>query len=274
MNHFYVITNYIKDPDRVITNRIRTFLEEHGRQCAFQEQDAELTIPAETDCILVLGGDGTILQAVRDTIELQIPVIGVNLGTLGFLAEIEQENLEESLEQLLNGDYELEKRMMLTGKVVKEDTPFEEGYALNDIVISRKGSLQIIKFNIYVNGMFLKTFHADGVIVATPTGSTGYNLSAGGPIVEPKAQLILITPICPHTTNTRPVILSPEDLVTIEIAPGKYGEEQVVEANFDGSHRVTMYTGDKIDIVRAEKPTEIVKLSQVSFLQILHKKLS
>ena len=153
MKHFYVITNNQKDPDRTTTKKIRTYLEKRGCTCEVQEQSEQgdirtdaAKIPGETQGILVLGGDGTILQASRDTVEREIPVIGVNLGTLGYLAEIEQNRLEEALERLIQDDYELEKRMMLRGTIAGNEID-----ALNDIVISRKGSLRIIAYKVYVN---------------------------------------------------------------------------------------------------------------------------
>jgi len=213
------------------------------------------------------------LQAARETKKLHIPIIGVNLGTLGYMTEIEPYALDEALDRLIAGDYEQENRMMLNGKVFHKDGRTEEGWALNDIVISRSGSLQIIKFNIYVNGQFLHDYKADGMIVTTPTGSTGYNLSAGGPLVEPKAKLIMLTPICPHALNQRSIILSPEDVIEIEIPTGREEQPQMVEANFDGSHKVELVTGDKIRIVQSEKITEFIQLNQVSFLEMLHKKM-
>ena len=125
-----------------------------------------------------------------------------------------------------------------------------------------------------MNGQLLYDYNADGVMVTTPTGSTGYNLSDGGPIVEPKAKLIMRTPICPHTLNKRSIIVSPEDVIEIEVPAGKEGQEQLVEATFDGGHNVTMKTGEKIRIVQSEKTTEIMQINQVSFLEILHKKLN
>ena len=182
-------------------------------------------------------------------------------------------HMEESLDLLMEGQFEVESRMMLSGRVEgRQET--EEDLALNDIVIARSGSLQIIKFNILVNGQFLNDYSADGVIVTTPTGSTGYNLSAGGPIVEPKARLIMITPICPHTLNQRSIILSPEDVIEIEISEGREGRVQTVEASFDGNHVIPMHTGDRIRIIQSEKTTDIIQLNKVSFLEVLHKKIS
>ena len=146
------------------------------------------------------------------------------------MTEIELSGLEESLDRLIRDDFKKERRMMLNGKVCCVDGTVSEGWALNDIVISRSGSLQIIEFNIYVNGQLLNHYKADGMIVTTPTGSTGYNLSAGGPLVEPKAKLITLTPICPHNLNQRSIILSPEDEIVIEIPGGREGKSQTVEA--------------------------------------------
>ena len=273
MKHFLIYTNRHKDKDMATTDRIRAYLEERGQRVSvkLEESDWEET---EADCMIVLGGDGTVLRAARETVKMNIPIIGVNLGTMGYMTEIELTNLEESLERLIAGDYEKESRMMLNGKAYLGDGRTEEGWALNDIVISRSGSLQIIRFNIYVNGQFLNDYSADGMIVTTPTGSTGYNLSAGGPLIEPGARLIMLTPICPHTLNQRSIILSPEDVIEIEIPGGNEEKIQTVEASFDGSHTVPLSSGDRLRIVKSEKMTEFIQLNQVSFLEVLHKKMS
>lgn len=227
----------------------------------------------ERSCILVLGGDGTMLRAARNMMDKDIPLIGVNLGTLGYLAEVDICTIESALDRLLADDFTREERMMLRGKVRRQGR-VEENFALNDIVISRCGPLQILTFDIYVNGQFLNSYSADGMIVATPTGSTGYNMSAGGPIVEPAARLLLLTPICPHTLNTRSIVLASEDEIRIEIPQGKDGRQQTVEASFDGSHKITLQTGDSIVVRRASKTTGILKLNTESFLTVLHKKMS
>ncbi len=281
MKQFFIITNQIKDPQLETTEWITTYLKERGIGCQVHVQEDchglyytdSRMIPKDTDCILVLGGDGTLLEAARDTAHLEIPLIGVNLGTLGYLAEVEKSNLAEALDRLCRGDYTIDQRMMLEGCVTPEGGSAVLNHALNDVVISRNGPLQVIHFHIYVNGHFLKGYSADGIIVSTPTGSTGYNLSAGGPIVEPDAKLMVITPICPHTLNTRSIVLSPEDHIEIEICPARNGRVQEVEANFDGSHTIPMKTGDRIVIRRSQKTTSIVKLSDASFLEVLHRKM-
>jgi len=286
MKHFLIYTNSHKDKNLSTTNRIRDYLELKGQRVTvkadgddWKEKSTADTdeipqdVPQDADCMIVLGGDGTVLQAARETKRLHIPIIGVNLGTLGYMTEIEPANLEDSLDKLISGEYEQENRMMLNGKAYFGDGSTREGWALNDIVISRSGSLQIIQFKIYVNGQFLNAYHADGMIVTTPTGSTGYNLSAGGPLIEPRAQLITLTPICPHSLNQRSIILSSEDEIEIEIPACRGDRVQTVEANFDGSHVILLRTGDKIRIVKSEKITEFIRLGQVSFLEVLHKKM-
>lgn len=276
MKHFFLITNKAKDPEGSYTNRIATYLRENGADVScsvFSRMAEHMEVPEGIECAIVLGGDGTLLKAARDMMEYEIPLLGVNLGTLGYLAEVEIGNIEQALQKLLRGEYTKENRMMLAGRVYHKDEKEVDNFALNDIVISRCGPLQILQFDIYVNDRFLNAYSADGIIVATPTGSTGYNMSAGGPIVEPGASLLLLTPICPHTLNTRSIILSPEDEVRIEIPEGREKTAQTVEANFDGTHRVILKTGDKIVIEKASRTTEILKFNTESFLEILHKKI-
>ncbi len=281
MKYFYLITNEVKDPEGFYTRKITAYLAAHGGKVVCTEHAAsypklckpDLAKPEVPDCILVLGGDGTLLRAARNLLNQDIPLLGINLGTLGYLAEVEIAAIEEALDKLLADRFTREERMMLEGQVRRQDMA-EQNYALNDIVISRCGSLQVLTFQIYVNGQFLNSYSADGMIVATPTGSTGYNMSAGGPIVEPGASLLLLTPICPHTLNTRSIVLAPDDEIRIEIPRGKDGQRQTVEASYDGSHKVRLQTGDSIVIRRADKTTGILKLNTESFLTVLHKKMS
>jgi len=283
MRNFFIITNKQKDKDLQVTHRIETYLEQHD--CNYMTQvsrDANgdgdsytnpQDIPQDVECILVLGGDGTLLQAANDTIMKEIPLIGVNLGTLGYLTEVEQSNLEESLDAIITDQGKIVDRMLLDGCVIRDGKKIATAQAVNDIVLARAGSLCILNFNIYVNELFLKGYHADGIIISTPMGSTGYNMSAGGPIVEPKANLMVLTPICPHTFNSRSIILASEDVVTVEIPEGHDGRAQEMEVCYDGNHKVRLITGDRIEIRQSEKKLKILKLNKVSFLEILHKKM-
>lgn len=283
MKFFYVIANSTREGALTTAGFIRDYLENLGIACVVDAGTPRLDrdgytyreqVSPQVDCIIVLGGDGTLLQAAVDLAELDIPFLGINMGTLGFLTEVNKDGIKSALEKLIREEFTIEKRMMLLGRSYEAENVKDETRALNDIVITRRGSLQIINFNIYVNGQLLHRFHGDGVIVATPTGSTGYSLSAGGPIVEPKAELILLTPICPHSMRNRSIVLSSKDRVTVEIESSRDGETQEVEAIFDGCHKVLLRTGEKIEIRKSKKTTGIVKLSQVSFLEVLHRKLS
>ncbi|MBD5478323.1 MAG: NAD(+)/NADH kinase [Lachnospiraceae bacterium] len=276
MKHFCIYTNSHKDKNFVLTEGLRAFLTEQGVRCDVRVMGEDGAGQAETgaDCILVLGGDGTMLKAAREFGgRNRVPLLGVNLGNLGYLTEVEPESAEAALTQLLRGDYELESRMMISGTVYKEDGAKKEEWALNDIVISKSGSQQVLRVHLYVNRRLLYKYLADGIIVTTPTGSTGYNLSAGGPIVEPSARLIVVTPVCPHTMNQRSIVLSPQDEVVIEIPAGTEGQIQTAAVNFDGCS-VALKTGDAVRIVQSERTTDFVKLGRAGFLEVLHRKMS
>ncbi len=282
MKNILLITNKEKDPEGKYTKRIKFYLEAKGVNvtCIFEKYSEEPGVdelelhPDNIECALVLGGDGTLLKAARDMMVYEVPLLGVNLGTLGYLTEVEIGNIEHALDRLLSGEFVLEERMMLEGRVYHKDSDDEYDVALNDIVIARCGTLKMQKFDIYVNGRFLHGYSADGMIVATPTGSTGYNMSAGGPIVEPSASIIMLTPICSHTLNTRSIILSSDDEVIIDIPLGRDRAIQSMEASFDGAHNIMLNTGDRIVIRRAAKTTGILKLNTENFLEILHKKMA
>lgn len=273
MKHYCIYTNTHKDRDLLVTEQLRSFLTLHGERCMVKTSPEE-EIHQDVDCILVLGGDGTMLQAARDVMERKgVALLGINLGTLGYLTEVEPENMEKAMLRLLDGDYELESRMMLNGIIKNPEGDRAEGWALNDIVISKADGKQVLQFTVSVNNRMLNRYLADGIIVTTPTGSTGYNLSAGGPIAEPGARLLILTPICPHTINQRSIILSPEDEIVIDIPLGREGQIQHAAASFDGCI-MHMQTGDSIRIVKSEKTTDFIKLSKAGFLEVLRKKMS
>lgn len=274
MDCFYIIPNKLKDKDYTITNEIRSYIESRGRVCYVSEKDSEGhiipgTIPGDAQCGLVLGGDGTLIRAVRDLGERSLPLLGINLGTLGYLADVELKDYKEALERLFEGNPDIEERMMLEGCFRGSKTDI----AMNDVVLAREGKVRIVSFHIYVNGTLLNTYHADGVILSTPTGSTGYNLSAGGPIVEPTAQMIVITPICSHALNTSSVVVSAGDTIEVEICEGRYGRQEQVSLCFDGAEQTTLVTGERVMIRKAQKTARLVKLSSESFMKTMRKKM-
>ena len=273
MERFYIVTNDGKDKDRKITRHICDILKRAGKTCLLAQKDEKKniipdTVPRELDCAIVIGGDGSLIEVAR-LVKSEIPILGINMGTLGYLTEVEISDLDEAIGKILDGNYQIESRMMLEGSFEKADSDI----ALNDIVVSRKGDLRVIHFNIYVDGAFLNSYEADGMIVSTPTGSTAYNLSAGGPIVEPTASMIVLTPICSHALNTSSIVLPAEDEIVIEIGEGRNGREEEVFVTFDGADGVELRTGDKVTITKSQHETKLMKLSKVSFLEILRRKM-
>ena len=274
MDCFYIITNKLKDKDYAITNEIRQYIEDHGKTCFLSEKDGEGhiipgTVPEEAQCGLVLGGDGTLIRAVRDLGEHSLPLLGINLGTLGYLADVELKDFRGALDRLFGGQPDIEERMMLEGAFRNS----RKDIAMNDIVLAREGKVRIVSFNIYVNGALLNTYQADGVILSTPTGSTGYNLSAGGPVVEPTAQMIVITPICSHALNTSSVVLSADDIIEVDVCEGRYGRQEQVSLCFDGAEQTTLVTGERVCIRRAAQTAKLIKLSRESFMKTMRKKM-
>ena len=285
MDKFYIITNRDKDQNLRFTEEIVQYLKEHGKKCQVQQAERRVEgeyhytdpalIPEDTQCILVLGGDGTLLQAARDVVHREIPMLGINLGTLGFLAEIDKTSIYTALDKLFADDYEIEERMMLTGTVWRGDKITGQDVALNDIVISRVGPpLRVVGFNNYVNDGYLNSYNADGIIIATPTGSTGYSLSCGGPIIAPNAAMTVMTPIAPHTLNTRSLIFPEDDVITVELGEGRRQIQENGLASFDGDVEVPMSTGDRIVIKKASVSVKILKLNHLSFVEVLRQKMS
>lgn len=283
MDRFYIITNSAKDKDLKLTGEIVSYLRNHGRECLVQQAERKLEgsyhytnpdlIPEGTQCILVLGGDGTLLQAARDVVHREIPLLGMNLGTLGFLAEVDRYSIYPSLDQLMADDYEIEERMMLTGSVWRGESLIGEDVALNDIVISRDGPLRVVRFRNYVNNEYLNSYNADGIIISTPTGSTGYSLSCGGPVISPNASMTLMTPVAPHTMNTRSIIFPAEDVITVEFGEGRRQDQEKGLASFDGDTVIPMVTGDRITIRKAAVSCRILKLNHLSFVEVLRQKM-
>lgn len=283
MEKFFVITNKSKDPDFKFTKEVMEYIRNKGKECYTQDLSEEIDttkyryinpdrIAHDIDCAIVLGGDGTLIQTARELYKKNIPMLGVNLGTLGFLTDTEKDTLFPAIDAIIDGKYEIDHRMMLEGRVYRDGKLIFQNTVLNDVVINRSGTLRIIDFDIYVNNEYLNSYSADGIILATATGSTAYSLSAGGPIVQPNAELILITPICPHTLNTRSIILGADDEVEIIMSDNKKTDEERM-ASFDGEIFCRLITGDRIVITRAKYTAPFIKTNKLSFLQIIGKKM-
>ncbi len=282
MRSVLIYTNQNKDPNGEFTKKVSDFFRSEGVSCEVlvsdkertQDKDAEIISGRRGyDCIIVLGGDGTVLQAAREARQLEIPIVGVNLGKLGFLTEIEPDRLNDSLKRLIHEDFYTEKRMMLKGEIVRKNGEIITARSLNDIVICRYGGMNMITLPVYVNGQFLHLYKGDGIIVTTPTGSSGYNLSAGGPIVEPSSDVMVLTSICSHSLNHASLILSADDVIEVRLPDTVQDDTKKVECSFDGCIRFMLEKGDTVKIRKSEKYTEFIKLDDLSFLETLHKKL-
>ena len=279
MKHFYLMVNKEKENAEKGAEMIAEYLSRQGCECLWDQEPPDTSeyrytdgrkVPQETECVIVLGGDGTLIQASRDLAGRNLPLFGVNMGHLGYLTQICCErDILTAMDDLLADRYRLEHRMMLQGRVISDGRTVAEDIALNDIILGRMG-LHTLKYDLYVNGEFFNEYTADGMIMATPTGSTAYNLSAGGPIAAPESDLIIMTPICPHTLNSRSIVLSSENRIMLKVTGGEDREQFL---SFDGDTVVKLRRGDRIEVERSEITTTLVQLSQVSFLENIRKKM-
>ena len=229
-----------------------------------QSDDAD---PRDTDLILTFGGDGTFLIGARMATEHDIPLMGINLGTVGFLTEEEPEHLVECLQAILNHEYRMEERFLLQ---VQNSRTGETFYALNDAVITRGGFARLIRVECTVNDEQFGIFTADGMIAATPTGSTGYSLSAGGPIVQPGMDCIVLTPVCAHSLQTCPCIVSGSSAIRFRLLPER---KQTAELQIDGMDRGKLEAGDEIEITGSDRTVKLLRIHPFHFFTLLRSKL-
>ena len=284
MKKFALLTNYSKDKRLVYTRMIKTYITENGgsywipRYISEPDKDGDQRydfsdMPEDIECVLVLGGDGTLLQAARELLQRHIPLLGINLGTLGFLTSAEKSELPKCLDSVLDDSCSIDERMMLEGVVYHGSEKIQMNIALNDVIIARAGFSRLVELKIYVNGELLSIYNADGIIVSTPTGSTGYSLSAGGPIIFPQTDVIVITPICPHSLQARSLVVSGEDRIMIEIGRRRKTQREEAMVTFDGRSAQELETGDRIEIYKAQETTQLIRLKGRSFYQVLQNKI-
>ncbi len=283
MQKIGIIPNVDKDKELAVTKRLVRYLLEKGCTPQLTQKVAGLAglpqyaraeeeLYRDSDFLISLGGDGTLLGVGRKTARFETPILGINLGTLGFLTAEEKNHAEEAIDKVLKGKYKLEKRMMLKSTVATGENRMEGMIALNDICITRGNLYKILQFNVFVNDEYVDTLRADGVIICTPTGSTAYNLSAGGPILKADARIIAITPISPHTLTSRPIVVSADDVVTVEVNPSR--EDTAFTVSADGQDNLTLTGKNVVQIRRAEEYTTIIKTNVQSFYDVLRHKLS
>jgi len=257
--------------DRLKKKNIEVFSEEMESEESLNEsQKKRSIIPNTVDWVVVLGGDGTMLGAARKLGRYGLPILGVNLGGLGFLTGIPLERLYPVIDMMLKGRLEVESRAMLENRVVRKGKEIFRFQVLNDVVINKRTLARIIDLDVTINEEFLTTFRADGLIISTPTGSTAYNLSAGGPILYPTMEAFVLTPICPFALTNRPIIIPNTDIIKIKM--GKQSQERVI-LTFDGQVGFDFYGDDELIISKSHEKIKLLKPPDHSYFKILRTKL-
>ena len=221
------------------------------------------------DMALSIGGDGTLLNVCRRTYEQAVPVCGINFGTVGFLVDIELDEIETKLQKILDKEYRIEKRLMLSGYVVHAGKKSYKGSAVNDIVVTKGGLARMLRFDLSINDTCIANYKADGLIISTATGSTAYSLSAGGPIVNPLVKALVLTPICPHTFDIRSMVISENDSVRMRI---KAGHPEIF-VTFDGQKSYQIADEDEVIVRKAKHPARIVKFGDKDYYRTMKEKL-
>ncbi len=280
----YLISNKTKDKDYVFTKEVISFLKENEKEVYADKtyegeleglkyiSDDELE---DMDLVLVLGGDGTIIGAAKRVLDKKLSIVGINLGSLGFLADIEQESYKEKLKEIFEGKYVCIERSMLNVKVMsyKESKLKFKAIGFNDVVLARDGISRMVGFSVYINGIYVDDYSADGALLSTSVGSTAYNLSAGGPILAPTSDTIVFTPICPHSFSARSIVLSDKDRVKIDFNNNKKTWEAGMILTVDGGIKTQLEKDDYIVIEKSSKKTKLISPKTHDFYRSLRHKL-
>lgn len=272
-----ILANVRKEGSQEVVHGLLRWLTEHGHQAVLPE-DLSTRLkgskkgysPAEfrrqSQLVVAIGGDGTILHAARILAPHDVPVLGVNLGTLGFLAEVVPRNLHRAMEKVFAGKHSIEERMLLRARIGDSGSWH---YALNDMVIDKGGISRVIELHVWIDDHFVGSYKADGVIISTPTGSTAYSLSAGGPIMNPKMRAIVATPICPHSLAVRPLVIDHDEVLRIEVI----SDHDKMTFNVDGQESHRLRSGDMMTAMAAQPSLKLVRVGSRSFYEILRTKL-
>jgi NAD+ kinase len=265
---------------REILKELNQWLTERHVQVFFDQRTAKLLdepkevhskvkIPSLVELIIVLGGDGTLLSVARLIESNNVPILGINLGSLGFLTEVTLDEMYFSLEQIQNNEFTTTQRLLLKAYVSREEEPIAEYSALNDVVITKSALARIIDLQTCINGQYMTTYKADGLIIGTPTGSTAYNLAAGGPIVHPNIQALLMTPICPHTLTNRPIVLPDTSIISITLK----SENEDVFLTLDGQVGFALRYQDTVQIKKANHMISLISPPERNYFEVLRTKL-
>lgn len=277
---FGIISNQDKDPQYAFARYAASKIKEMGSQAVIDDyyansdlaRDPNTEVATYDDCDLIfcLGGDGTFLSAVHDHFLKDVPMIGVNLGSIGFLAEIQPEEFDEYLTRILNNEYRIEKRLQLEASVIREDGSVKgTGICLNDAVVARGQNLHVFTLDLFIDKDYVERLSGDGVIISTPTGSTAYSLAAGGPIIKPDMHAVLVTPICPHTLHSRCYVVNEDSRIEIHLK--NFTEPPIL--CFDGRNEIALDSMDRIIITKSRHPMKVVRVGHSNYYQTIRKKI-
>lgn len=231
---------------------------------------AQQEFGSKCDLAIVIGGDGTLLNAARNLVDSEVPLLGINLGRLGFLVDVSPDEMAIRIKEILNGEFEEEHRTLLSCTIEHQDGTVSQSDALNDVVIHKWEVARMVETETYINGRFLNYMRSDGLIVSTPTGSTAYALSGGGPILEPSMDAIILVPICPHTMSYRPIVLDGDSEVEINVISHPHSHAQVT---CDGQINLGVVSGDRVKIKRKDKVIKLIHPHKHNHYEILRAKL-
>nr|PZN03487.1 MAG: NAD(+) kinase [Bacillota bacterium] len=279
MQKIGLFLNLNKDNALKVASSLVRWLKENDYEVFTASPVNNLELPVESinleemakniELAITLGGDGTLLNVARKLAPYDIPILGINLGHLGFLTEIEVSDLYGDLELLKKRKFNIDKRMMIEARVIRKEKFVKSLLALNDIVVTKGSFARLISLKTSVNDAYVDTYNADGLIIATPTGSTAYSLSAGGPLVDPNVEVLLLTPICPHTLQNRSIIIAPHDSITVKVVT----EQQEAMLTADGQLGYRLQPYDEVVVKKSQYYTKLVRIKSRSFYDILRKKL-
>ena len=248
----------------VISKQLHNYMKQDFNNVEIVDPDL---VPQVSDITISIGGDGTMLTAARVIGKMEKPLMGINLGGLGFLTEASVEDMYPQMEKIISGDYTLEKRMVL--KAHTAENPEKHYFAMNDVVLNRMGSPRVIRIDVTISGDYFNTYVSDGIIVSTPTGSTAYSLSAGGPIVVPSLESIILNPICPHSLTNRPTVIPASSIINLQIQTN----DSEVLLSMDGQENVRISSKSLVEIRKADFNIHLVTFKDFNFFDLLRKKL-
>src|SRR6056297_4281671 len=274
-----LVLNTEKNNSLEISNKMIQLIKDKGLNYLLEENGAKKlnlnhkrasfeTLRKKADLIIVFGGDGTFLHTSLNFIGTGIPLMGINLGRIGFLTEIETNELDEALNAIISGNYRIENRNTLEVCIKREGKNIQKKYAVNDVVINRAADGEMLKVDMHINKEFVNSYRGDGIIVSTPTGSTAYSFSAGGPIINPQVKALLITPLCPHAVHVKPMVISDEEIIEIDVE----GQKDKVFLTTDGRDSVKLKLDDIVRLKSSKQEISLIKFPDRTFYTILRNK--